>query len=454
MAVDRSRLPALGPEPPFVFPEVVRRTLANGLRVWTVEQHDAPVVNSLLLLAVGASDDPPNLPGLAAITGDMLDEGCGDLSLMALHDALGRIGANLDTEVGVEATLLSLTMLERFAGRGLGLLADMVTRPRLDAAEFDRVRELRLSRLVQLRDVPSAAAERTFARVLYGDHPYSHLSMGTEPSLRALSLDDVRRFHGGYTPSAATAIVVGNLPHDALAALVEDAFGGWRGAPVAPRLLPPVPSTPSVPERLTLVRRPGSAQSELRIGHVAVPRDTPDYHALLTLNMILGGQFVSRINMKLREEKGYTYGARTSFDFRRAAGPFSLQASVQSEATTEAVEDALAEISAIRGERAVTDEELAVGRAALTRGYPRNFETGEQIGRATAQLALYDLPDDYFSTFVPRVLALTPEDVTRAAAAHIHPDRLQIVIVGDAAAIGPSVDRLGARRELDVAEAF
>ena len=191
-----------------------------------------------------------------------------------------------------------------------------------------------------------------------------------------------------------------------------------------------------------IVPRAGAPQSELRIGHVAVARPSPDYHALVALNLVLGGQFVSRINSNLRERKGYTYGARTSFEFRRGRGPFSLQASVQADATADALREALGELRAIRGERPVTAEELELGRAPLTRGYPRGFETAEQIARAAAQLALYDLPDDYFTTFVPKVLALTPGDLTRAAAAHIDPSRFVGVIVGDRDKIG-AVDDLG-----------
>ena len=446
MAVDRSRLPSLGPDPRFTFPEIRRRTLENGIRAWTIEDRDVPLVSALILLPVGAAADPVDRPGLAAITGDLLDEGSGDFDALAFHEALGRIGAQLDTEVGADATVLSITMLERFADRGLGLLADMVRRPRLETRDFERVRDLRLNRLIQLRDMPPAVADRVFAQRLYGSHPYGHLPIGTEPSLRALTLDEIGRFHArAYDPSRATVIAVGDAPHDRLAALLEQAFGTWTrdvsGATPDPSLAASTPVEPA--ERLALVHRPGAAQSELRIGHVSVPRSTPDYHALLTLNMVLGGQFVSRINMKLREEKGYTYGARTTFDFRRGPGPFVLQVSVQSDATTDAVHESLHELSAVRGERPVTRQELELGRAALTRGYPRNFETGEQVARAAAQLALYDLPDDYFSTFVPRVLALSEHDVTRAAARHLDPGRFLTVIVGDRDRIGGSLAQLG-----------
>ncbi|NUR56662.1 MAG: insulinase family protein [Acidobacteria bacterium] len=431
---DRTRLPARGPDKPFRFPEIRRRTLENGLRVWTVEHRQVPLVSVLLLIPAGAAADPADRPGLAAITGDMLDEGCGDRSALDVHEALGRIGAQLETDVGHDATVLGLTTLARFLDKGLELMADMIIRPRFEQREFDRVRDLRLNRLLQLRDLPPALADRVFAQLLYRNHPYGHLPIGSEGSLRAITVRDIAAFHRrAYGPSRATVIAVGDGTHEALAEAALRAFAPWQPAPDGQP--PPDPETfgPPVPppNRLALVHRPAAAQSELRIGHVALARRTPDYHAALVLNMVLGGQFVSRINMNLREEKGYTYGARTAFEFRRAPGPFVLQASVQSEVTADAVREALAEVRAIRADRPVTREELELGRAALTRGYPRNFETADQIARAAAQLALYGLPDDYFNTFVPRVLALDERAVTRAAEAHIDPSRLITVIVGD-----------------------
>ncbi|MCA1559415.1 MAG: insulinase family protein [Acidobacteria bacterium] len=455
MAVDRSQLPALGPEPAFAFPGVQRRELENGVRVWTVEHRAVPLISFLVLLPAGASADPEARPGLAAMTGDLLDEGCGELNALELHEALGRIGAQIDTEVGSDATLLGLTTLERFADRGLALLADTVVRPRLDPQDFDRIRELRLNRLVQLRDMPQAIADRVFTQLVFAGHPYGHLPIGTEESLRAMQLDEVVEFHRrAYRAQRATVIAVGDATHDRLASMVEQAFADWRPPSSGPPFLDPAtasaPGTPDV--RVAIVHRGGATQSELRIGHVGLPRSTPDYHALLVLNMILGGQFVSRINMNLREDKGYTYGARTSFDFRRGAGPFVFQASVQSEVTADAVRETLAEIHAIRADRPVTHAELEAGRAALTRGYPRNFETAEQVGRSAAQLALYGLRDDYFSTFVPRVLALDEVDLTRVASAHIHPARLVTVVVGDRERVRPGLDALdlGRTEELPV----
>ena len=195
--------------------------------------------------------------------------------------------------------------------------------------------------------------------------------------------------------------------------------------------------------RLAIVPREGAAQSELRIGHLSARRDTPDYSALLVMNAVLGGQFVSRMNLKLREEKGYTYGARTGFDWHRGLAPFSLQASVHTASTADAIRDSLSELEAIRGSRPPTENELSLAKASLTRGYPRNFETAQQVARSVAQLALYDLPDTYFEDFVPKVHAVTAEEVTRVASRYLDPARLTTLIVGDHAAIAESLGSLG-----------
>lgn len=445
MAVDRSALPALGPLPDFQFPEIRRTSLANGLRVWTIEQRAVSLVSALLLVRRGSAADPDDRAGLAAITGDLLDEGCGDLDALGLHEALGRIGGQIDTEVGSDATMLGLSVLKRFSPRGFALLADMVRRPRFERTDFERVRDLRLNRLVQIRDMPPALADRAFTELLYRGHPYGHLSIGREESLRQLSLSEVTNFHRQvYVPEGATIIAAGDASHDELIGLISDAFEGWTGRDTLAFPQTVVDATPSAPAtRLAILHRPAAGQSELRIGHVSIARSASDYAPLLVLNMVLGGQFVSRINMNLREEKGYTYGARTSFDARRGPGPFVLQASVQSDATADAIKEGMREMHEIRGTRPVTRAELETGRAALTRGFARNFETAEQVGRAAAQMALHDLSDDYYSTFVSRILAIDEQDVTTAAARHLRPDQMLTVVVGDREKIGSSLDSLG-----------
>jgi predicted Zn-dependent peptidase len=445
MPADRSRLPQVGPDPSFRFPRIVRHTLSHGLDVRTIEHQTVPVVSAVLLVRGGAGADPPSEEGLAALTADMLDEGTGEWSAIDVSEAFARIGAEYDVDVGPDAAQFGLTVLSRFAGRGLALLADIVTRPSLRATDFDRVRQLRLDRLRQLKDLPPALAERAFLALLYGAHPYGHLPIGTEPSLRAVRLERVAEFHATvFQPARATLVLAGPMSHERLAGLASEAFSGWSGVTpdgAAPSAAEAEPRHAAPP--LAVIPRAAAAQSELRIGHLSARRDTPDYPALLVMNAVLGGQFVSRINLRLREEKGFTYSARTGFDWRKGLAPFAFQASVQTAATAEAIRDTLTEFGALADARPPSDEEMALAKASLTRGYPRNFETAPQVARSVAQLALYGLPDSYFEEFIPRVAAIERGDVVRAAARHVDPARATTLIVGDYTAIADSLGPLG-----------
>ena len=445
MRVDRSRLPDIGPDPAFRFPGIVRHRLGNGLDVRTVEHHTVPVVTFVMHIEGGVGADPSGLEGLAAMTADMVDEGTGALSAIEVAEQLAAIGGEYDVEVGADATTFTVTTLARFAEHGAVLLADILLRPSLRETDFDRVRRQRLDRLRQLKDLPPAVAEHAFLSLMYGNHPYGHLAIGTESSLHALGLEHVAQFRARtFRPARATLAMAGPMSHDRLRAVADEAFSGWgdqgpsddrpAAADIEPVALPP---------QLAVVPREGAAQSELRMGHLSVRRDTPDYPALLVMNSVLGGQFVSRINLKLREEKGYTYGARTGFDWHRGLSPFCLQASVQTAATADAIRESFAEIEALRGSRPPSDVEMALAKASLTRGYPRNFETAPQVARAVTQLALYRLPDTYFEEFIPKVNAVQQSDVLRAAERYVDPARTITLVVGDHQAIGDSLASLG-----------
>jgi zinc protease len=449
MIIDRSQLPAPGPDPVLRFPVARRRVLSNGLRVTTVEHRGVPVVSFLLLLSAGSSADPVERPGLSALTADMLDEGSGDRSALDIEEAMARIGVQFETEVGSDATVLSMLTLPRFADTALGLLADIATRPRLARPDFDRVRELRLNRLRQLRDLAPAVADLTLASVLYGGHPYGRLPIGTIAGLESSGLDDVAWFHSRvWRPEDATIVAVGDGTHDELCAIVARAFEGWGRESAADTYPLAVrdavgtrpPSLPAVP--LALVDRPKAAQSEIRLGQIGASRLDPEYHALLVLNAILGGQFVSRLNMNLREEKGYTYGVRSSFEFRRAPGPFTVQAAVQTAVTADAVREVLAEVREIATTRPATAAELDLAKSALTRGYARSFETAGQIARGLAQLALYGLPDDTLERFVPSVQAVDVAAVT-VAAKRFDASKMTIAVVGDREKIVAGLEALG-----------
>jgi zinc protease len=427
MSVDRRMLPVPDPPPGIRFPDLAESQLASGVRLVSLERRELPLVSLLWLWHAGTSADRDDAPGLAALTADLLDEGTATLTMTALHEALAGIGGQLDTDIGHDATVLSMLALSSHRERAIELFVDMAERPRLEATDMARVQALRLNRLRQLRHSASALADLLFMRRLYGTHPYGRSGIGTEASLQRFTVDDVRGYHRRLASTPATLVIVGDISHEEAVRLVSRHLSGEArvGHPDPP---PPIPAEGS---RLLFVPRDGAAQSEIRLGRVALPRRTPEYHTAVVTNMLLGGAFVSRINMKLREEKGVTYGARSSFQFLRQAGPFSVQASVQSDATAESLHDVLVELDALGTSRPVTDEELSSARDGLTRGYARGFETVEQVARAAAQLALYELPGDTFDLFSERVAAVTAADVTAMAQRWLKGENMQAVIVGE-----------------------
>ena len=405
----------------------------TGLPVWTVQHRNVPMVSMLLLVRTGGCEDPVGAEGLAALTADALDDGAGGRDSFALHDAIAGLGASLEIECGTEATALDVTTLEATFRDAAHLLADVAYRPTFDAHEVERVRDLRRQRVAQMKDVPSAIAERVFVERLFEGHPYGHLAMGSDTSLASLEAEDVRAFHAShYGVDRCLAVVVGEVSHDEMRDAIEAAFGAMGQAPrVVTRA--DVTGAPAidVSGTLFLVDRPGAPQSEIRVGRLAPPRATSDYFPLLVMNAALGGQFVSRINLNLREDKGYTYGVRSGFDFRIGPGAFVVQTSVQTDATAASVREVLRECDDIGTSRPLDHRELALAHAGLTRGYPRSFETGGQIARSCMQAALYGLPDDYFDTFVERVCAVDIEAVTRTAARWVAARDLFAVVVGD-----------------------
>lgn len=445
--VDRSRLPVPGPDQPFHFPRIARRTLANGLELRAVTHRAVPVTAIVLLVPGGFSADPADRHGLVSITAGLLDEGSGGRSALDVADRLARIGGDLDLEVGADAVVVSLTTLDRFCETGLAMVREIVSAPNLAADDFNRIRNLRLERLRQMKDHAGAMAERAFARVLYDSHPYGHLGLGTTAALTATTVDEARLLHAAlFAPAGATLVIVGDRSAEELLDLAGAAFGEWRAATSTMTVdraaaLSPPPAMPLT--RLGVVARPGAAQSELRIGHACAPRATPDYHALLMLNTILGGQFVSRINLNLREAKGYTYGVRTGFDLRRGIGPFVMQTSVGTDVTVPAIREALTEIRDIASTRPATADELSMGFATVSKGYPRGFETATQVARSVAQLALHGLPDTYFEEFVPRLAQVTADDVSRVAGTYLDLARMTTVIVGDLDKMWGSLPELG-----------
>jgi zinc protease len=435
-------LPAGGAPPRFTLPQIQRRQLTNGLEVLVVEHHELPVVTLNLVVKSGSAADPADRAGLASAVAGLLDDGTTTRSAIEIADQLKAIGANLTTSTGWDASTITLTTLTRHADQALGIFGDVVLNPAFAEAEVARFRDSRLTALAQRRDDATAIAGVVYPAILYGtSHPYGRPAQGDEASTRALTAADARAFYTArYLPNNSTLIVVGDVKPDEIVPKLERTLGAWK-AGVAPvlTLAPPPARDRSV---IYLVDRPGAAQSVLNIGHVGVPRSSADYFPIVVLNHILGGQFISRVNLNLRENKGYTYGARTLFDYRHGPGPFAATAGVQTAVTKESVGEFLKELRGIRGEIPVTAEELENAKRGLTLGYPRGFETPAQIAARLSDVAVYGLPANYFDNYVANIQRVTLADVTRVANSSIDPNRLAILVVGDRKAIEPGLRQL------------
>jgi zinc protease len=453
MRVDRSRLPDVGEPGAVRFPAFTRRTLDGGLELRSAHRPGLPIASVMLVVRGGTARDPGPRQGLTSLTAGLMDEGAGALDAIGLHEAFARLGTHLETDVGADCTTFGFTVIERHFEAALALAGAVVAAPRFEPSDFARERELRVSRLLQMREMPPAIADRAMLTGIYGDHPYGHGALGNETSMAAVTRDEVAAHHAAaFGARGSTLIVCGDVSDDRVARAAEQAFAAWPAGVPAAAEPPPVDPAPQI----LVIDRPGAAQTELRVARLSTNRRTPDYHALVVLNLALGGQFVSRINSKLREEKGYTYGARTGFDLRCGQGLFLCQTAVERDATADALNDVFQELAAAAGGRPIAGDELERAKTSLARGYARGLETIDQIVRQAAQMALYGLPDDHVERFVPQVRALTGDDIAGAVARWIWPAPYVTIAVGDADRIEGPIRALGLGtvRRIEAADAI
>lgn len=437
----RAAAPPAGPPRPYHFPAVTRRALKNGLRILVAENHAAPLVSVRALIRSGADHDVAETAGLASMTAELLDEGAGSRDTIRLAEDLGRIGASIGTGADWDASYVSLDVLARNTNAALAIFADVVRKPMLPAPSLERLRSERLNELIQQRDEASAIAGKRFSNLLYGGGTYGNSVIGNPQSVERITSDAVRRYYEAhYVPNNATIIVTGDILADEMISLVERLFGDWerKGDPKPPSVTP----TAFEKSRLYLVDRPTAVQSEIRIGHLGVPRRCEDYFALTVMNALLGGVFNSRINLNLRERHGYTYGARSTFAFRRQSGPFVVSAPVRNEVTLEAVNEVLLELRRIRtGD--VDDQELNDTKAYIAGVFPATVQTAGDIAGRLLDMDLYDLPHDYFDHYRENITGVSKDDVERVAKKYIDPERVLIVIVGNVAQIREPLGTLG-----------
>jgi predicted Zn-dependent peptidase len=433
--------PAVGTLPPLHPPVTTEFRLRNGLEVVAIARAVAPIVSMSLMIRSGADGDPPGLEGLASAAGEMLDEGAGPRNALEIAEVLEQLGADLYVGAGRDGSQLTLQVPSKELEAALAISADVVMRPRLTSEDWHRVQHDRLTALAQRRDQPESVANLVSDRILFGEgHPYCHPVDGVERSISALTIDDIRAFHQQiWRPNSATVVVAGDFDPARLPEQLERAFGEWEPRPVpTPR---PTPGFPALP-RLVLIDRPGAPQSVIRMIGAGEVRTSPDRPALGMLNAIFGGSFTSRLNFNLREQKGYTYGAGSSFGFYRRAGAFTARAAVFTEVTAPSVTEFLRELNSIR-EALVTPVELTKARATLLGRVAEGLSTSGGVAAQYAELRLYGLPLDEPARFAAALADADGARLQQLALRHLDPERMAIVIVGDRAVIEPTLREIG-----------
>lgn len=439
--IDRSSPPAPGPLRPFRFPAIVRFELSNGLPVLFAASEGFGVATMSVIMDAGGVHDGRDKAGLASLAADLLESGAGPRSAVQIADEIERLGLQLGAAASWDATHVELTGLTSTMRAGAEVVSDLVRRPAFPEAEVERIRHEQLAGIVQRRAEPRGLANEMATRFIFSDDsPFALPLTGTTDSVEGLTRSDVASFHASrFSPGTATVVIAGDLSVDEAKRLAEEGFGSWAGPsapPIEAEVAPRFEQT-----RVVLVDRPGAVQSELRVGHVGVERATPDFFPIVVMNAILGGAFSSRLNMSLRERHGFTYGVTSSFIMRREPGPFLISTAVQTEVTAAALTEIFNEMRRIR-EAPVRQNELVDARNYLAGTFPLRLQTTDGLASRLAEIAIHDLPIDYFDGYRDCVLRVTDEEVLRAAREYVDPERATVVIVGDASVIRSSIESL------------
>ena len=436
--------PALPVAAALSVPAVKSASLPNGVKLHVVEQHELPLVQVTLTVTGGSRLDGQT-PGIATFMAGMLDEGAGTRDALGLQSELAYLGASLSTTADWDRTTVSLKVPVRALQPALALMADVVMRPSFRAEEVRRQRDLRLTALLQARDQPNALANLAFNQAVFpAAHPYARSATGDSATVAAYDSALVRRFYEGVMrPDRANLYIVGDVNESQVRSAMTQAFGSWAARGTATPL-PTAPAAVSAPAttRVWLVDKPEAAQSVIIIGWPGVERTSPDYAPLAVMNTLLGGSFTSRLNMNLRETKGYSYGASSGFSFRVVPGPFSASTSVRTNVTDSSLIEIFRELRGVR-DVVVPQDELERAKAYVELGIPGTLESTSQVAGQMASLATYGLTLEELSRLATRVRAVTAADVQRVARQYLTPDRAHVVVVGDLSKVKAPVEALG-----------
>jgi zinc protease len=443
--MDRTRVPEPAAPPTAAFPRLERATLANGLTVVLAQRHSIPQVNLRLVVDAGFATDQFASPGTASLAMAMMDEGTTTRSALQISEQLALLGATLTTGSNLDVSTVSLSALKEHLDPSLDIFADVALNPSFPQSDFDRLKQETIARIRREKVNPTQMALRVFPPLVYGErHAYGMplTGSGTEQSVNAMTRDDLVKFHETwFKPNKATLVVVGDITLEELRPKVERLFRGWRRGETPQKNIAAVsrPANTGV----YLLDRPGSQQSVIIAGHLAPPKANPDEIAIETLNSLLGGQFTSRINMNLREDKHWSYGAFTLVWDARGQRPFITIAPVQTDRTKESVQEVLNELRAVRRDKPVTADELQMAQANLTLTLPGQWETMNAVLSSVHEIVQFGLPDNHFETYAQRVRSLTTSSVNTLTQRFIQPDQLVWVIVGDRSKIEAGIRELG-----------
>jgi zinc protease len=437
----RNTQPKAGPSKPLQLATPTTATLPNGLTLILSEKHDVPIVAANLVFRGGSDSNPADKPGLANFAAAMLDEGTATRNALAIADQLARLGASLGTGSSMDAMNVSARSLAKNFAATLDLVADVTLRPSFPADEIERQRAQRLGQLVQQRDNPAALVGTIAMQAVYGTrHPYGFAEIGTEASVKAISRADMLAFwKERFVPNNAALVVAGDITMPELRALAEKAFGAWeRGSPTRPQLAAPATTA----ARVVIVDKPGSPQTQLRVAAVGAERSSPDFRPLQVMNTVLGGSFSSRINMNLREEHGYTYGAQSQFTFRRAPGPFQVAAGIRTDVTAPAVSEVFKEVIRM-AQNPISADELQRAKDSMAYSLPGAFESSANAVNNFSNVFTYDLGLDYYSKYAAQVNAVTVAQTSAVARKYLVPDKMVVIAVGDRSKIEMPLKELG-----------
>jgi len=432
-APDRSGPPKPAPARALKLPPVQKFTLENGLAVWIVENHEVPIATLALAVRSGATADPAGKSGLAAMTAEMLDEGAGGKSALEFDEEVSFLGASLDSRATWDYSVVSVKTPVKALPRVLPLFAAAATKPDFPQKEFDRVKKQALTGFLSARSEPRQIAAHALLRGVFGTaHRYGIPVAGTAAAVASFTVEDLRKYHReNYLPNNSILIASGDVTSAALLPALSEAFAKWEKASLKPVAVPQPKAQKG--RRVLIVDRPGSAQSVIRIALTGPSRETPDYFSIEVANTLLGGSFTSRLNNNLREQKGYTYGAGSRFDMRKAGGLFTAFSDVETGVTGPALTEFMKELGKMLEPTPAADAERARNYAALGLGF--EFETSDEIAAHLVEQAVYGLPSDYFDTYVARTLSVDGAAIQEAAKKYLDLSRLTIIVVGDRAKI-------------------